>query len=124
MEQPTFTPNSPQGDGNQDTIRVLSPREFIAAAEADITAVLLDVRRLVEYESGHLEGAILLDWQSTESFLEGLSHLDKSRTYYVYCRSGKRSHAATSLMQAEGFRVVDMQGGILHWQELGLPTVR
>ena len=111
MEQPTFTPNSPQGDGNQDTIRVLSPREFIAAAEADSTA-------------GHLEGAILLDWQSTESFLEGLSHLDKSRTYYVYCRSGKRSHAATSLMQAEGFRVVDMQGGILHWQELGLPTVR
>ena len=108
MEQPTFTPNSPQGDGNQDTIRVLSPREFIAAAEADSTAVLLDVRRLVEYESGHLEGA----------------HLDKSRTYYVYCRSGKRSHAATSLMQAEGFRVVDMQGGILHWQELGLPTVR
>ena len=124
MEQPTFTPNSPQGDGNQDTIRVLSPREFIAAAEADSTAVLLDVRRLVEYESGHLEGAILLDWQSTESFLEGLSHLDKSRTYYVYCRSGMRSHAATSLMQAEGFRVVDMQGGILHWQELGLPTVR
>ena len=115
MEQPTFTPNSPQGDGNQDTIRVLSPREFITAAEADSTAVLLDVRRLVEYESGHLEGAILLDWQSTESFLEGLSHLDKSRTYYVYCRSG---------MQAEGFRVVDMQGGILHWQELGLPTVR
>ena len=84
MEQPTFTPNSPQGDGNQDPIRVLSPREFIAAAEADSTAVLLDVRRLVEYESGHLEGAILLDWQSTESFLEGLSHLDKSRTYYVY----------------------------------------
>ena len=59
-----------------------------------------------------------------ELFSQGASWLDKSLTYYVYCRSGKRSHAAAQWMSSQGFEVYDMQGGILHWMELGLPLER
>ena len=80
---------TPEGE-----LPVLTPEAFIEAARADTTAVILDVRRPGEYAEGHLEGAQLLDWLNPSSFIEGVKHLDKQRTYYVYCRSGKRSNAA------------------------------
>lgn len=106
------------------TIEVLEPRDFLTRAQADARAFVLDVRRPEEYASGHLTGAQLLDWMDEELFRQGASWLDKSLTYYVYCRSGKRSHAAAQWMSSQGFEVYDMQGGILHWMELGLPLER
>ena len=110
---------TPEGE-----LPVLTPEAFITAARADTTAVLLDVRRPGEYAEGHLEGAQLLDWLSPSTFIEGLKHLDKQRTYYVYCRSGKRSNAAATYMLGQGFRVRDMQGGYLRWTAEGRPVVK
>ena len=70
---------TPEGE-----LPVLTPEAFIAAARADTTAVILDVRRPGEYAEGHLEGAQLLDWLNPSSFIEGVKHIDKQRTYYVY----------------------------------------
>lgn len=53
-----------------------------------------------------------------------LKLLDKSHTYYVYCRSGKRSHNACIKMQKQGLKVFDMEGGILNWKKLGMPTTK
>lgn len=53
-----------------------------------------------------------------------MERLDKAKTYYVYCRSGRRSHDAAQKMMAAGLHVVDMQGGYLAWTEQGLPVVR
>ena len=53
-----------------------------------------------------------------------LKLLDKSHTYYVYCRSGKRSHHACMKMQKQGLKVFDMEGGILNWKKLGMPTTK
>lgn len=107
----------------QSGVKVLEPEEFIAAAKADTTAVLLDVRRATEFAEGHIEGAVNLDWLDTEAFAKGMARLDTARTYYIYCRSGRRSNAAATKMQAAGMKVYDMKGGILRWTELGLPTV-
>ncbi len=106
----------------QDSVCVLEPRAFMAAATADSTALLLDVRRPEEFAEGHLAGAKNLDWLNPDTFKKGMKSLDTTRTYYVYCRSGRRSHAAATLLMREGFRVVDMKGGILLWKELGLPV--
>lgn len=105
-------------------IEVLSPQNFEKEAKADTTAVILDVRQPDEYAEGHLEGAILLDFLATESFNEGLKSLDKDKTYYVYCRSGRRSNGAATEMQKQGFKVRDMKGGILAWKEAGLKIVK
>ena len=107
-----------------DGIIVLAPQAFIDQAKADTTSILLDVRTQKEYAEGHLAGSQQLDYLNPEAFNAGISKLDKSRTYYIYCRSGKRSHGACLKMKKQGFKVYDMEGGILNWTKLGMPVER
>lgn len=107
-----------------DGIIVLAPQAFIDQAKKDITSILLDVRTSKEYAEGHLANAHQLDYLNPEAFDAGIGKLDKSRTYYIYCRSGKRSHGACQKMKKQGFKVFDMEGGILNWTKLGMPLER
>lgn len=111
---------SAQSDG----INVLSPKDFIEQAKADTTAIILDVRTTEEYKEEHLAGARQLDFLNTAVFDAGIKQLDNTHTYYVYCRSGKRSHNACLKMKKQGFKVFDMEGGILNWKRLGMPTTK
>lgn len=107
-----------------DSIDTLAPQAFIKQAKADTTAIILDVRTPEEYKEEHLAGARQLDFLNTSVFDAGIKQLDKSHTYYVYCRSGKRSHNACIKMKKQGFKVFDMEGGILNWKRLGMPTTK
>lgn len=111
---------SAQSDG----INVLSPKDFIEQAKADTTGIILDVRTTEEYKEEHLAGARQLDFLNTAVFDAGIKQLDNTHTYYVYCRSGKRSHNACLKMKKQGFKVFDMEGGILNWKRLGMPTTK
>lgn len=111
---------SAQSDG----INVLSPKDFIEQAKADTTGIILDVRTPEEYKEEHLAGARQLDFLNTAVFDAGIKQLDNTHTYYVYCRSGKRSHNACLKMKKQGFKVFDMEGGILNWKKLGMPTTK
>ena len=107
-----------------NSIDTLAPQAFIKQAKADTTAFILDVRTPEEYKEEHLAGAQQLDFLNSEAFDAGIKLLDKSHTYYVYCRSGKRSHHACMKMQKQGLKVFDMEGGILNWKKLGMPTTK
>lgn len=107
-----------------DSIDTLAPQAFIKQAKADTTAIILDVRTPGEYKEEHLAGAQQLDFLNTSVFDAGIKLLDKSHTYYVYCRSGKRSHNACIKMKKQGFKVFDMEGEILNWKKLGMPTTK
>lgn len=84
-----------------------------AAESVTVTAetVILDVRSPSEYESGHLEGATLLDLNSGE-FAAALPGLDPTAEYVVYCRSGNRSGQAVALMEQAGFTNVTDLGSV------------
>lgn len=107
-----------------DSIDTLAPQAFIKQAKADTTAIILDVRTPEEYKEEHLAGAQQLDFLNSEAFDAGIKLLDKSHTYYVYCRSGKRSHHACIKIKKQGLKVFDMEGGILNWKKLGMPTTK
>ena len=107
-----------------DSIDTLAPQSFIKQAKADTTSIILDVRTPGEYKEEHLAGAQQLDFLNTSVFDAGIKLLDKSHTYYVYCRSGRRSHNACLKMKKQGFKVFDMEGGILNWKKLGMPTTK
>ena len=107
-----------------DSIDTLAPQAFIKQAKADTTAIILDVRTPEEYKEEHLAGARQLDFLNTAVFDAGIKQLDNTHTYYVYCRSGKRSHNACLKMKKQGFKVFDMEGGILNWKRLGMPTTK
>lgn len=106
---------SAQSDG----INVLSPKDFIEQAKADTTAIILDVRTPEEYKEEHLAGARQLDFLNSEVFDAGIKQLDKSHTYYVYCRSGKRSHNACIKMKKQGFKVFDMEARNPQLEKIG-----
>jgi sulfur-carrier protein adenylyltransferase/sulfurtransferase len=85
--------------------------------------VLIDTREPHEYQEAHLENgklvppALLADEISTAA-------PDKSARTILYCRSGNRSYKAAEQLQALGYEdVASMAGGILAWQEQGLPVL-
>ena len=50
---------------------------------------------------------------------------DKKSPLYMLCRSGKRSLKAGQLLEGEGFEsVYNIEGGMLAWEQAGLPVVR
>ena len=70
---------------------------------------VLDVRTPVEFMTGHLAQARNLN-VSNDDFAQQVTQLDTSKTYVVYCRSGKRSSKAADIMYQQGFRHV-VNGG-------------
>jgi len=85
--------------------------------------VLLDVRTAEEFAAGHIEGALNID-QSQSDFLKRVkAEIPAEKTIAVYCRSGRRSSSAASKMAAEGYRCVNLKGGILAWTKAGKPVV-
>ncbi|MBD0286473.1 MAG: rhodanese-like domain-containing protein [Flavisolibacter sp.] len=77
--------------------------------------VVMDVRTAEEYASGHIPKSLNMDVQQ-ENFTNRIQSLDKSRTYLLYCRSGKRSAKALNIMKENGFdKVYHLEGGITAW---------
>lgn len=96
---------------------VLPVEEYAQNLNTDTTAYLIDVRTPEEYAEGHIEGAVLMNVMDEQTFIAGIDTLDASHTYYIYCRSGRRSQKASGLMSERGLKVVDLQGGYNAWKE-------
>lgn len=75
---------------------------------------MLDVRTPGEFSAGSLTGALNIDMTSA-AFASQLEKLDKTKTYFLFCRSGARSGAACQLMAEQGFKVYNLAGGIGAW---------
>lgn len=85
--------------------------------------IILDIRTLDEYVSGHIENSIMIDYYS-DNFENELDELDKNKTYLIYCRTGRRTGLALDIMEELGFyEVFNMLGGITEWQAKGYPIV-
>ena len=75
-----------------------------------------------EYAEGHIKGAVNINLFD-EAFKEKvLKELPKDKTVFVYCRSGRRSMSAAEILAAEGYKVVNLEDGIIGWQRAGLPV--
>ncbi|MEY2634600.1 MAG: hypothetical protein RIS75_540 [Actinomycetota bacterium] len=73
-------------------------------------SVVVDVRTAGEYSQAHVAGAINIDVESVQ-FDSQIATLDTSKTYLVYCHSGRRSAIAAQKMADAGLTVLD-GGGI------------
>jgi rhodanese-related sulfurtransferase len=86
--------------------------EFKTKFDQTPNAMLIDVRTKEEFDSGHIENAVNIDFQDP-SFISEIQKLDKDRQYFVYCRSGNRSAQAVSLMKKQGIKnISELEGGI------------
>jgi len=95
----------------------LSQDEWTERLNNDENAFILDVRTLEEIEQGYIPNAAHIDIYLGEGFLDELEKLDKSKNYYVYCRSGHRSGQACVIMNSIGFtNAYNLMGGIIEWE--------
>ena len=106
------------GQGNFENADVNAFSELIE----DSSVVLLDVRTASEFAEGHIEGAINID-QGQSNFMEkAKAALPTDKKIAVYCRSGRRSANAAGKLAAEGYRCVNLKGGIVAWKEADKPV--
>lgn len=102
-------------------ISVQDANELIEENKQNSKLTILDVRTIKEYQAGHIPDSVNIDYKSS-NFKEQVDKLDKNKTYLTYCRSGKRSAAASELMNEIGFENIYMiEGGIVAWKKAELP---
>lgn len=85
-------------------------------ALSDVNAQIVDVRTSEEFANGHIGKALNIDVTQSDFTEKAKIQLDKSKTCYVYCRSGRRSLMAADLLAKDGFKVVNLRGGYLEWE--------
>ena len=101
----------------------IDAQKAIHLLENDHNVTLLDVRTIQEYKEGHLRDATLIPVGALEKNL-GMLKQDKHTKIIVYCRSGNRSVTASRILEANGFTPVNVKGGILGLQGVGVEIVK
>ena len=77
--------------------------------------ILLDVRRLDEFDTGHIPGAVLFTNELMSKADAEKLLPNKNQQIYVYCRSGRRSKEASQKLVDYGYSNVIEIGGILDY---------
>ncbi|MFC3417297.1 rhodanese-like domain-containing protein [Algoriphagus hitonicola] len=117
----TLIGNPLLGQGKSDSAKVVSVEKFDKMISKKKN-VLLDIRTPEEIADGQIKGALNIDFLD-ENFAQNIEQLDKSKTYLLYCRTGKRTAKAGAAMKAAGFKKVYMlDGGLTAWKEQQKPT--
>lgn len=97
------------------------PGDVVDKIKNNEDIILLDVRTLEEYETIHLENALLLPVQELSQ--QTLNEIDlgenaKDKEIILYCRSGNRSKTAYNIMESLGYtNIKSVSGGMIHWEE-------
>jgi len=95
----------------------LTQLEWQEQLQSDKSAIILDVRTLEEVEAGYIPNAIHIDIYKGQEFIDEVMKLDKSKNYYVYCKSGGRSGQACAFMNQAGFKkAYNLIGGFTQWR--------
>lgn len=76
----------------------------------DNDSVLVDVRSKAEFDTGHAKHSINFAVEDMDS--GKLPDIQKSTSIYVYCRTGRRSEIAKTLLTKAGYTKVENIGGL------------
>jgi rhodanese-related sulfurtransferase len=89
-------------------------RSDLADKLADHAIVLIDVRPALEYDAGHIPGAISVP---PEELPDGLDGLPRDRPVVAYCRGAYCLFAdeAVALLRGRGFEAYRLDGGWPEW---------
>jgi hydroxyacylglutathione hydrolase/adenylyltransferase/sulfurtransferase len=79
---------------------------------------LIDVREDYEYDAGRVAGARHVELNLVASEAETI---ERDRPVVFYCRVGSRSSMAAGAFRQAGYEAYSMDGGLVAWQEQGLP---
>ena len=110
--------NTACGQGNFENTDVQGFAELVA----DTNVIVLDVRTAAEFAEGHLERAINIDYHQSDFVEKAKATLPLDKKIAVYCRSGRRSAGAAGKLGEDGYKLVNLKGGIIAWKEANMPV--
>ncbi len=98
----------------------VTPKE-LAEKRRSQNITVLDVREPMEWEIGHIDGAVQIPLRELSSRLH---ELDREREVVAYCRSGQRSAMALRILREAGFtKARHLRGGLLAWRDEIDPSI-
>ena len=98
-------------------INIISDAQFIDIRNTEY--ILVDVRTVEEYDSGHIQDAINFDFYS-ESFQEQILSLNKNSSVILYCRTENRSTKTANYLKENGYKKITvLDGGVTSWVKNG-----
>jgi hydroxyacylglutathione hydrolase len=99
-----------------DTIESISAETFVQRIEKQPDALIVDVRKPTEFETGYVANA---QNHPLDTFNDHMASLPRTGPVYVHCAGGYRSMIADSILKARGFdTVVNVEGGITAIQKV------
>ena len=105
-----------------DKYKSVEVEEFEKAI-ADTSVVRLDVRTPEEYTEGHIVGALNINVLDGSFEQKATSVLPKDKTIALYCRSGRRSKKAATILADKGYTIVELNSGYIGWIGAGKAVV-
>lgn len=102
--------------GRMDT---MTPSEYLAYDKTN--TILLDVRTPMEFQKGHLEGALNIP---VDSLRERLNELDPEKEIIEYCQVGLRGYIAATILTQHGFKVKNVTGGFKSASTLNFKIIK
>jgi len=103
--------------GNNGESAAASNADFMTAYAQAQNAVLVDVRTPDEFNTGHIKGAVNVDFYDMH-FVENMKQLGTDKNFFIYCHSGNRSGQAVRMLTQLGMHVEDLSGGIAMHSDL------
>ena len=94
------------------TVPEITPGEFVARREGGENLTLLDVREDWELGVASVPNVLHIPMGQVA---DRLAELDRNKEVVVLCRSGRRSLEVAKFLQQNGFKAVNLAGGILAW---------
>lgn len=81
---------------------------------AETSGLIIDVRTSKEFDTGNIPKSINIDYLSP-NLADTLESLDPDRSYFIYCRTGRRSLRVCVILRNLGFtKVYNLENGIVN----------
>jgi hydroxyacylglutathione hydrolase len=105
-----------------EELKLLTVSRLKKMREKDEDLIILDVRTLDEYNSGHIEGCKHV----YAGLIERHAHeIPRDRPVALICKSGTRSGFASSILLKLGYtKIYNVLGGMTSWGNAGYPIVK
>jgi hydroxyacylglutathione hydrolase len=102
-----------------DRIESITAGELEERLKTDKTAKVIDVRKVSEYSSQHVEGSVLAPLAHLN---DHLIDFEENKTNYIHCAGGYRSVIASSILKSRGIHnIVNILGGFKAIEQTNIP---
>lgn len=74
---------------------------------------IIDIRSIERYNNNHIPTAKNIPQEKL--LINPNKYLNKNDTYYIYCQKGKSSVNIAMILEKQGFKIVNIEGGYERW---------